>query len=189
MAKFEMNGTIYESNDKGNYFYKSTGKVDKKGNPIMVRISQKIWDEAWEASGEAEKAKREAEQASKDAEAEKKFNKTKKASKPRRSKDIAFELKENGQSVVTLTAKQVNFIKAMPDDDFYERGLESTLWIDVFCDTIADQFSPMAVGAMVSTLREKGLIFVDMQKVNGKKAKYFGLTKLGQRVAKALGLN
>ena len=111
-------------------------------------------------------------------------NRPKKASKPRKSKDIAHE--SNG---VTLTAKQVKFIQRMPEDDFYENGLDSTLWIDVYCDTITDEFNAMAVGAMVSTLREKGVIHVSVEKVNGKKCKYFGFTDLGKQVAKELGLS
>lgn len=111
-------------------------------------------------------------------------NKPAKVRKPRRSKDIAYEYKG-----ITLTAKQVAFIKAMPIDDFYEHGLDSTLWIDCFCDTVADMFNPMAVGAMVSTLREKELIYVNVDRINGKKCKYFGLTPLGKKIAKELGLN
>jgi len=125
------------------------------------------------------------EQAESDKQAEDAINgKSKPAKKPRRSKDIAFEM--NG---FTLTAKQVNFIQMIPNDDFYEHGLDSTLWIDCLCDTVADIFNPMAVGAMVSTLREKEIIYVDIQKVNGKKCKYFGFTPLGKEIAKELGLN
>lgn len=112
------------------------------------------------------------------------IEKAEKKTKKRKSKDIAFEMQG-----FTLTAKQVNFIKMIPDDDFYEHGLDSTLWIDCLCDTVADTFSPMAVGAMISTLREKELIYVDIQKVNGKKCKYFGFTPLGKKIAKELGLN
>jgi hypothetical protein len=93
------------------------------------------------------------------------------------------------KTTITLTAKQVAFIKRMPEDDFYEHGLDSTLWIDCLCDTVADIFNPMAVGAMVSTLREKELIYVDVDRINGKKCKFFGFTPLGKRIAKELGLN
>lgn len=125
------------------------------------------------------------EQAESDKQAEDAINgKTKKARKPRKSKDIAHE--SHG---ITLTTKQVNFIKMMPEDDFYENGLDSTLWIDCFCDTVARTFNPMAVGAMVSTLREKELIYVNVDKINGKKCKYMGFTPLGKKIAKELGLN
>ena len=83
----------------------------------------------------------------------------------------------------------MKFIRLLPNDDFYENGLDSALWIDVLCDTLAGEFNPMALGAMVSTLREKYLISVGVQKVNGKKCKFFGFTELGKRVARELGLN
>ncbi len=171
---FEMDGIRYTMTRVGYYYKKENGK--------QVRIGKAEWDAAWEQSGEAEKQEREAEAAKSDKEAEKAMKKI--AKKPRKSKDIAFE--GNG---VTLTEKQVKFIKRVPDDDFYENGLDSTLWIDVLCDTIADEFNSMSVGAMVSTLREKGVIYVDKQKVNGKWSKYFGFTEIGQKIVKELGLN
>lgn len=192
MREFTMNGTLYRTNESGNYFYKSTGKTDKKGNPIMMRISQKVFDEAWEQSGEAEKAKRAALEAKKDAEAEKAMNKV---SKPRKSKDIAFTttvtLADDKIADVTLTAKQVDFIKHIPDTCFYEHGLESTPWCDVLADEIGGQFAgkPMTVGAMLSTLREKDIIAIGKDRVNGKVSKFFWFTELGKQVAKELGLN
>ena len=159
---FEFNGVRF-TNTRPNYYYK---KVDGK----QVRISKAEWDEALAQSGKQEEIE------------EQKAKTTKKTT--RRSKDIAFE----GHGV-TLTAKQVKFIKRMPEDDFYEHGLDSALWIDVFCDTVADEFNAMSVGAMVSTLREKNLISVSAEKVNGKKAKYMAFTELGKQVAKELGLN
>lgn len=115
-----------------------------------------------------------------------------KAKKVRRSKDIAWA----GDGIVaphtvTLTAKQVDFIHHIPDTNFYESGLESTPWCDVLTDEIGGQFAgkPMTVGAMISTLREKGLIYVGTDRINGRKAKYFGFTELGKAIAKELGLN
>ena len=176
VVDFELDGVRY-TNTRPNYFY-------KKENGKQVRIGKAEWDAAWEASGEAEKAAREAEAAKNDKEAEKKMNKG--AKKPRRSKDIAWE-----RCGVTLTAKQVDFIKRVPDTCFYENGLESTMWVDVLADEIGGQFAgkPMTVGAMISTLREKSVIYVAVDKVNGKKAKFFGFTELGQKIAAELGLN
>lgn len=112
--------------------------------------------------------------------------KAKKVRKARRPKDIAHE--SNG---VTLTAKQADFIKHVPDTCFYENGLESVVWCDVLADEIGGQFAgkPMTVGAMISTLREKSLIYVGVDRVNGRKAKFFGFTELGKKVAQELGLN
>lgn len=201
---FEVSGTTYNSNEKGNRFYKTVGTQ-------KVRISEAEWLSAmekfnelkvaeyeantdlWEAEADAEKKAREdkVEADAKQAE-EAVAKKTKKKSK----KNVAFEgVFETGEGEtfkvnhITLTEKQVRFLTLLPNDDFYENGLESTLWIDVLCDTLAGDFNPMALGAMVSTLREKYLIYVGTQKVNGKKCKYFGFTELGKRVASELGLN
>lgn len=109
---------------------------------------------------------------------------------PRKSKDIAHTA-TIGNKTITLTAKQVDFIHHIPDTCFYENGLESTPWCDVLTDEIGGQFAgkPMTVGAMISTLREKGLIEVGVERVNGKKAKYFAFTEIGKEIAKRLGLN
>lgn len=109
---------------------------------------------------------------------------TPKAKKVRKSKDIAFTYSENGETVVTLTAKQVDFVKHLSDTCFWENGLESCIWIDCLCDDIGGQFAgkPMTVGAMISTLCEKGLGLRGKQKVNGKKCTSFELTDLGMKV-------
>ena len=210
---FEVNGTKYNSNEKGNRFYKTIGTQ-------KVRISETEWNEAfdvytsnieppavdeWEAEADAERQARYdkmAEDALRAAEAlnpkevVKTADETIKKTKKKSKKNVAFEgVFETGEGEtfkvnhVTLTEKQVRFIRLLPSDDFYENGLDSSLWIDVLCDTLADEFNPMALGAMVSTLREKHLISVGVQKVNGKKCKFFGFTELGKRVASELGLN
>lgn len=139
----------------------------------------------WDGKEAVEQAKK---LAGADKEAEDAVNnkKKKKAAKPRRSKDIAYD--GNG---ITLTEKQVDFIRHIPDTSFYEHGLESAPWCDVLADEIGGQFArkPMTVGAMISTLREKNVISVGMERMNGKKAKYFVFTELGKKVAQELGLN
>lgn len=161
VVDFELNGVRY-TNTRPNYYYK---KQDGK----QVRISKAEYEEALANSGLEKEIE------------EQKTKTTKKTT--RKSKDIALEV--NG---VTLTKKQVAFLKRLPEDDFYEHGLDSALWIDVLCDTVADEFNAMSVGAMVSTLREKNLISVSKERVNGKIAKYMAFTETGKEVAKKLGL-
>jgi hypothetical protein len=174
VVDFEFNGVRY-TNTRPNYYYK---KQDGK----QMRISKAEYDEAWEKSGNAEREAREAEQRAKDAEAEKAFNKkTKKASKPRKSKDIAYE--GNG---VTLTAKQVEFLKELPKSEIWD-GYEAGVWCDMIADGIG--WNPMSVGAMISTLREKGLVRVSVDRVNGKKCKGMNFTNLGLDVVNGLGLS
>ena len=195
--EFRVNGIDYMETGKGYYYKVEAGKkirIKKQDfEDAFEDLCQETDDELdeqveeWMAEINEAKEAQKQEQAKSDKQAEDAVNgkdKPKKVKKPRRSKDIAFEMQG-----FTLTAKQVNFIKMMPNDDFYEHGLDSTLWIDCLCDTVADTFSPMAVGAMISTLREKELIYVNVDRVNGKKCKYFGFTPLGKKIAKELGLN
>lgn len=131
-----------------------------------------------------------------EAELEANIRKTKKARKARKSKDVAYTYYESdgnnarAKVLFTLTAKQVDFIRHLSDSCFWENGVESALWIDVLCDEIGGQFAgkPMTVGAMVSTLCEKGLASRAKDKVNGHTATYMVLTELGQAVAVDLGL-
>lgn len=115
----------------------------------------------------------------------------KKTKKSGRSKKNAAYRKQIGDVEITLTEKQVDFFHHMQDTCFWENGLDSTPWVDVLCDEIGGQFEnkPMTVGAMVSTLREKNLIEVGCDRVNGRKAKYFFLTETGKEIAADLGLN
>lgn len=167
---FEFDGIRYTNTRPGYYYKKENGK--------QVRIGKAEWDTAWEASGEAEKQAREAEQAKADREAEKAMKKAEK--KPRRSKDIAFE-----GCGVTLTTKQVEFLGELPKSEIWD-GYKNGIW----CDCIADgiEWNPMSVGAMISTLREKGLVEVNVQKINGKKCKEMLFTALGLDVIKKMGL-
>lgn len=92
---------------------------------------------------------------------------------------------------VTLTEKQVDFIRHLPDTCFWQDGVESVIWIDCLCDDIKGQFAgkPMTVGAMISTLCEKDLGIRTTCRRGNRKCVSFELTELGQLVAKELGLN
>ena len=188
IIEIEVEGIKYTQTRPG-YYYK---RVDGKN----IRISKAEWeqvfdahvntvngaDEEWDIEDEV-KARKDAED-KKDRETEQSFNK--KVAKPRRSKDIAYE--GNG---VTLTAKQVDFIKHLPDTRFWEQGLDSMPWCDVLAEEIGGQFAgkPMTVGAMISTLREKNLVSVGRDLDRKGKPKFMALTDLGKVVAKELGLN
>jgi len=109
--------------------------------------------------------------------------------KKRAKKGVAFRMDVDGTEV-TLTEKQVDFIRHLSDTDFWENGLNSCIWTDVLCDQIGGQFKgkPMTVGAMISTICEKGLGSRSKGRVNNKKCTCFELTALGQIVARELGL-
>lgn len=188
VIEIEVEGTKYTQTRPG-YYYK---RVDGKN----VRIPKSEWEQAFDAyTNQVDEADEEWDiedevqsrkdlQDKKDREAEDNFNGKK--TKPRKSKDIAHE--SNG---VTLTAKQVDFIKHLPDTNFWEQGLDSMPWCDVLADEIGGQFAgkPMTVGAMISTLREKGVVVVGRDTSRRGKPKFMQFTDLGKQVAKELGLN
>lgn len=123
-------------------------------------------------------------------EKEKKVRKAKKAKAAK--KNAAYSYSENGEVIVTLTEKQCDFVRHLPDTNFWENGIDSMIWTDVLCDEIGGQFAgkPMTVGAMISTLCEKGLAFRTKERINKRKCTAMGLTELGKRVfATGFGLN
>lgn len=115
--------------------------------------------------------------------------KAKKARKPRKSKNVShISIAVPG---LTLTAKQVDFIRHLSDTMFWEDGLGSTIWVDCLCDDILGQFAdkPMTVGAMISTLCEKGLGTRATSRRDGRKCTSFALTEIGKLIAAELGLH
>lgn len=115
--------------------------------------------------------------------------KPKKARKPRRSKD-SKEFEVDGQKI-SLTPKQIDFIQHLPDTCFWDNGLDSCIWVDCLCDDIGGQFAdkPMTVGAMISTLCEKGLGDRIAERRDGKKCTSFELTETGKAIAEMLGVH
>lgn len=229
---FEINGVTFESNEKGNRFYKTVdgkktriGQAEfeeamntpteiknipcengdhivefaKMGDGYAVRLAgsedfQPISKDEVKSTVDKRDGKFHAafefmgrRYWTRDAIVEGETKKTKKSS---RSKKNAAYKKQFGEVEITLTEKQVDFFHHVQDTCFWEQGLDSTPWIDILCDEIGGQFEgkPMTVGAMVSTLREKNLLTVGVQRVNGRKAKFFELTDLGKEVAADLGL-
>lgn len=144
------------------------------------------WAEEADAEYQARKDLQEAKDREDEANYEAETSKPKKARKPRRSKDIAYE--GNG---LTLTAKQVDFLRHLPDTCFWEQGLDSCIWVDCLCDDIKGQFKnkPMTVGAMISTICEKGLGQRGRDESRKGKPTVFELTELGKAVAAELGVH
>lgn len=197
---FKYNNCYYTKEKTGYCYRQPVGGIKK-------RIGKADFEQAWneyleeirkqEELAKAEAAKEATSEATEETAGTKadespseKDTAKKAARKPRKSKDIAMEIKMKDDRVLTLTAKQVDFIKHIPDTCFYENGLESMPWCDVLADEIGGQFAgkPMTVGAMISTLREKGVIYVGVDRVNNKKCKYFGFTEIGKKIAAELGL-
>lgn len=191
MKQFEIGTVTYIDNGNG-YYYMTVNGQNK------TRIKKAEFEEAYEEyklQQAIEEATEEAEECALDIEAEENApvqEKPKRKPKKRLPKSIGFRAtyEELGNAEVILTEKQVDFIKHLPDTCFWEKDVDSCVWIDILCDEIGGQFAgkPMTVGAMISTLCEKGLGIRSKHKVNGKKATGFELTPLGKEVALDLGL-
>lgn len=213
---FNYNGRNYAQNEKGNRFYMQGD--DGRYLRISQRAYEEVFAEFLEKTTEkieleddtnaiaeysAEMTQEEAKEDTEDtqnteapapaSDAKKTPKKTpKKAKKNTRKKKVqvgGFEFQE-GEIHLILTPKQVDFLKHLSDSTFWQQGAQSTLWIDILCDEITGQFEgkPMTVGAMVSTLREKGILAVAIGRLENRKAKYVELTDLGQRAAVLIGI-
>lgn len=156
----------------------------------MVRnqLTQVLSNEAYEEALEATEKSIETEEVREAAEEAQVQEKPKKAAKKRIPKSIGFRETYEGVEVI-LTEKQVDFIKHLPDTCFWV-DVDSAVWVDCLCDEIGGQFAgkPMTVGAMISTLCEKGLGKRGKDRMNGRKCTSFALTELGREVALDLGL-
>lgn len=213
---FEINGATYTRKASGycyvSYEYSESGKVHRIGKAeFEAKYAQFQTEEVMEEAVEIEVTELEpnegemvyhdepiervdieaAVEATEESETTEEIKQIAKEFAPkkkrtRKSKDIAYD--GNG---VTLTAKQVDFIRHLPDTCFWENGLDSKVWVDCLCDDIKGQFEgkPMTAGAMISTLCEKGLGIRCKEKVNNRTATYFELTPTGKVVAAKLGLN
>ena len=82
-----------------------------------------------------------------------------------------------------LTPKQVEFLERLEENETWEQD-DSGRWFygDQYAECLSDTMSPMSVGAMVTTLREKGVIRTEYTRYNGRKACKFQLTDMGKFV-------
>ena len=188
-VNFVINGIEYIANMAGTYFW----KVE---NGKKTRISRSEYELAFEAYTDpieeeldeldeqelVREAQREMAEAS-DRQAEEAINKPKKTYKRSRvAKTLVIDGVEIG-----LTEKHLTILHAMPKSGFWDNGLSSCIWTFALADAVEGEMSAMAVGAIISTLREKGIILVGIGAT--KKEKYIELTDFGKKVATELGIH
>lgn len=185
---FTVNNTGYTMNAKTGYCYRYMETKDENGKTRRqnIRISRKEYNEAYDLfvyrAMESAEESLESEEMAEIVE-EMKEEEPKKTPRRRRTQVGGMEFSESGVRVI-ITKNQIKFIRMLPMSEFWTESVDSTLWIDVLCDELAMEMGPMTIGAMVSTLREKGLLVVSIGSYdNGKKAKYIAFTELGKKVA------
>lgn len=81
---------------------------------------------------------------------------------------------------VLLTTKQTEFMERLEENETWEHG-DPGKWFygDSYAECLSDTMSPMSVGAMITTLREKGVIRTEYARVDGRRVCKFQLTELG----------
>lgn len=84
---------------------------------------------------------------------------------------------------VMLTPKQTEFMERLEENETWEQD-DSDRWYygDHYAECLSDTMSPMSVGAMITTLREKGVIRTEYVRVDGRRVCKFQLTELGMLV-------
>ena len=197
VALFTVNGIGYNTNEKGNRFFKiEDEKVVRIGRAEYEAAFEQYTNDIEDAELEFDEgaaireAKKEMEEAS-DRAAEEAVNHPKKSSRSLRN--AAHRVTVDGQEV-GLTEKHVTFLKNLPKCSYWGHGLDSSVWVFDVRDTLAVAgMTGMTVGAMISTLREKGLLRVmlgEMESTNGRtrREKFIELTETGKKVAEALGV-
>ena len=195
---FTVAGIGYNVNKKGNRFFKiEDGKTTRIGRAEYEAAFEQYADAAaddeeleFDEGAAIREAKKEMEEAS-DRAAEEAVNHPKRSSRSLRkaARVVVVDGREIG-----LTEKHVTFIENLPKCYYWDRGLDSSVWVFDVRDTLeVVGMAGMTVGAMVSTLREKGLLCVMLgavESANGRtrREKYIELTETGKKVAEALGI-
>ena len=93
-----------------------------------------------------------------------------------------FEDTFEGKRII-LTPKQTEFVERLEENETWERS-DPGKWLygDHYAECLSDTMSPMSVGAMITTLREKGVIRTEYARVDGRRVCKFQLTELGMLV-------
>ena len=190
-ATFEQGGSRWRRT-QGGYCFRdgrrvSRAEFDEARGAHYEELGAHLAEVADEASGAASGARGDAAPAQAPDPAPEAGGGAARRPRRRRSRDVAFEHEGSG---VTLTARQCEFLRAASGCPCWSGG-DGTVWTDALLDELG--MNGMSFGAMVSTLREKGLIRVwaesreDGATGRTRKVKAVALTDLGAEVLSAAG--
>lgn len=90
-----------------------------------------------------------------------------------------------GSISVLLTPKQLEFMERLSEYPNW-KGPSSECITSVYADELSDTMSPMSVGAVLTTLREKKLLTTQKCRIGAIKSSAFQLTQLGEQIYKKL---
>lgn len=85
-----------------------------------------------------------------------------------------------GEASVLLTPKQLEFMERLSECPGWDHtGVNGEYTASEYAQELSDTMNPMSVGAVLTTLREKGLISTEKRRVGAIKCCVFRLTDLG----------
>lgn len=88
---------------------------------------------------------------------------------------------------VLLTPKQLEFMERLSEiPKWQEKGIDGEYAVFEYAAELSDSYTPISVGAIVTTLREKNLISTRKGTVDGVRGCLFTLTDLGKTAYKGL---
>lgn len=88
---------------------------------------------------------------------------------------------------VLLTSKQLEFMERLSEiPDWQCKGTDGEYIVSEYAGELSDSFTPISVGAIVTTLREKKLIVTQKSRIDGARGCLFQLTDLGKQVYRGL---
>lgn len=94
---------------------------------------------------------------------------------------------ESETGIVVLTQKQVEFLERMSENPNWEDAEENGwYYTDDYSAELSDTMGVTTVGAMVSTLKEKGVIQTEYIRMGGMRRCKFKLTELGVKIYRVM---
>lgn len=93
--------------------------------------------------------------------------------------------KDIGGVHVLMTPKQVEFMERMSEYPGFS-DITGEFYANTYVDELSDTMSAMVVGAVITTLREKGILTTKSVRMDGCKTSQFKYTELGVEIYKLL---
>lgn len=111
---------------------------------------------------------------------------TAKSTPRKRKQEGSLSVALDGKSIL-LTPKQLEFMERLSECPGWSKDKEKGEYVaSQFAEELSDTMNAMSVGAVVTTLREKGLLSTSKSRIGGVKCCLFKLTDLGESVYRKL---
>lgn len=92
-----------------------------------------------------------------------------------------------GETSIALTSKQLEFMERLSEcPGWTECGTNGEYVASQYAEELSDTMNPMAVGAVLTTLREKQILTTTKTRMGGVKCCMFKLTETGKQIYKSL---